>query len=215
MRRVFSTVLALVLLLGSQHLLMAAGAKQQNIGEIAGTAVVEGKPLNNITVRLRNVDNGRLVGDMRTNELGQFRFTGLPVGNYVVETVAPNGTMLGTSTRISLVAGALVATGVTVTTSAAAAAAVGVGGAAGAAGAAGGAGAAGAGAAGAGAAGAGAAGAGAAAAGAGAAGAAAGAAAAGGAFLATTAGIVTAVAVGAGVTAAVVAVTNDASASGG
>jgi hypothetical protein len=215
MRRVLSAVLALALVLGAQPLLLAAVRGQQNLGEIAGTAVVEGKPLNNITVRLRNVDNGRLVGDMRTNELGQFRFTGLPVGNYVVETVAPNGIMLGTSTRISLVAGALVATGVTVTTSAAAAAAVGVGGAAGAAGAAGGAGAAGAGAAGAGAAGAGAAGAGAAAGAAGAAGAAAGAAAAGGAFIATTAGIVTAVAVGAGITAAVVATTNDASASGG
>jgi hypothetical protein len=183
---------------------------QQNRGLVGGTAVVEGKPLNNITVRIRNVDNGNLVGDMRTNELGQYNFTGLPVGNYVVETVAPNGTMLGTSTRIALVSGAMNASGVTVTTSAAAAAAVGVGGAAGAAGAAGGAGAAGAGAAGAGAAGAGAAGAGAAGFGAGAAGAAAGAAAAGGAFLATTAGIVTAVAVGAGVSAAVVATTNDA-----
>jgi hypothetical protein len=219
MRRILSAFLALAMAIGAQPLLMAAVRTQQNLGEVAGTAVVEGKPLNNITVRLRNVDNGSLVGDMRTNELGQFRFTGLPVGNYVVETVAPNGTMLGTSTRIALVSGAMVATGVTVTTSAAAAAAVGVGGAAGAAGAAGGgaagAGAAGAGAAGAGAAGAGAAGAGAAAAGAGAAGAAAGAAAAGGAFLATTAGIVTAVAVGAGVTAAVVATTNDASASGG
>jgi hypothetical protein len=206
MRRVLSAFLALAMVLGAQPLLLAAVRGQQNLGEIAGTAVVEGKPLNNITVRLRNVDNGRLVGDMRTNELGQFRFTGLPIGNYVVETVAPNGTMLGTSTRISLVAGALVATGVTVSTSAAAAAAVGIGGAAGAAGAAGGAGAAGAGAAGAGAAGAGAAGA---------AGAAAGAAAAGGAFIATTAGIITVVAVGAGVTAAVVAATNDASASGG
>src|SRR5439155_6571228 len=120
-----------------QPLLLAA-VRQQNLGEVAGKAVVEGKPLNNITVRLRNVDNGRLVGDMRTNDQGEFRFTGLPVGNYVVETVAPNGTLLGTSPRIALVAGAMVATGVTVSTSAAAAAAVGVGGAAGAAGAAGG-----------------------------------------------------------------------------
>jgi hypothetical protein len=202
-------------------LMVPPALAQQNLGRVGGRAVVEGKPLNNITVRLRNVDNGQLVGDMRTNELGEYDFNGMPAGNYVVETIAPNGTMLGTSPRIGLVSGAMVASGVTVNTSAAAAAAVGVGGAAGAAGAAGGgaagAGAAGAGAAGAGAAGAGAAGAGAAgaAAGAGAAGAAAGAAAAGGAFLATTAGIVTAVAVGAGITAAVVAITNDASANEG
>lgn len=198
MKRLLASVLCAALVLTMQPMLMAA---QPNLGEIAGQAVVEGKPLNGVTVRVRNVDNGNLVGDMRVNELGQFRFTGLPVGNYVVETVAPNGTMLGSSTRINVVSGAMVATGVTVTTSAAAAAAAGVGnnngGAAGAAGAVG------------------AAGAGAAAAGAGGAGAAAGAAAAGGAFFATTAGIITAVAVGAGITAAVVATTNDASASGG
>src|SRR5215212_1757986 len=130
MQRALAAILTLAPLFAFQPLTFAAVRSQQNLGEIAGTAVVEGKPLNNITVRLRNVDSGSLVGDMRTNERGEFRFTGLPVGNYVVETVAPNGTLLGTSTRISLAAGALVATGVTVTTSAAAAAAVGVGGAA-------------------------------------------------------------------------------------
>jgi hypothetical protein len=203
MKKFLASLLSLALVLSLSPISLAAA--QQNLGEIAGSAVTEGKPLNNVTVRLRNVDTGSLVGDMRTNELGQFRFTGLPVGNYVVETVAPDGTLIGTSARISLVAGALVATGITVSTSAAAAAAAGLGG--------GGGDNRGAAAAGAGAAGAGAAGAGAAA-GAGGAGAAAGAASAGGAFFATTAGIVTAVAVGAGVTAAVVAATNDASASG-
>jgi hypothetical protein len=209
-KRSVSALLAVAMVLAGQPLLFAARA--QNTGEIAGTAVVEGKPLNNITVRLRNVDNGRLAGEMRTNEKGEFRFTGLPAGNFVVETVAPNGTLLGTSPRIALVAGAMMATGVTVSTSAVAAAAVGVGGAAGAAGGAGGGAAGGAGGAAGGAggaAGAGAAGTGAA--GAGAAGAAAGAAAAGGAFFATTAGIVTAVAIGAGVTAAVIAAKKDAS----
>jgi hypothetical protein len=200
MKRAVSSVLAILVFLASAPLMTAARA-QQSLGEIAGTAVVEGKPLANITVRLRNVDSGRLEGTLTTNERGEFRFTNLPVGNYVVETVAPNlTTLLGTSTRISLVTGAMLATGVTVSTSAAAAAAAGLSavGAAGA-GAGAGAGAAGAGA-GAGAAGAGGAGAGAAA-GAGAGAAAAGA--AGGAFFATTAGIVTAVAVGAGVAAAV------------
>lgn len=173
MKRVISAAVAVLMVLASQPLVAARA--QQNMGEIAGTAVVEGKPLSKITVRLRNVDGGRLAGSLTTNELGQFRFTNLPLGDYVVETVAPDGsTLLGTSTRISLTAGARVATGITVSTSAAAAAAVGVAGA-------GGAGAAGA------------------AAGAGAA----GAASAGGAFFATTAGIVTVVAVGAGIAAAV------------
>jgi hypothetical protein len=183
MKRVFAALLAFSMFVAYQPLPITALA--QNTGEIAGTAVVEGKPLPNITVRLRNVDNGQLVGSQRTNERGEFRFTGLPVGNFVVETVSDDGTLLGTSARIALVAGAMIATGVSVSTSAAAAAAAGVGAgaAAGAAGAAAGAGA----------------------------GAAAGAAAAGGAFFATTAGIVTVAAVGAGVAAAAVAATGEAS----
>ena len=76
MRRILSAVLALAMVLGTQPLMLAAVRTQQNLGEIAGTAVVEGKPLNNITVRLRNVDSGNLVGEMRTNELGQFRVHG-------------------------------------------------------------------------------------------------------------------------------------------
>jgi hypothetical protein len=188
LKRGVSAFLAVAMVLASQPLLFAA---RQNTGEIAGTAVVEGKPLPSITVRLRNVDTGQLAATTTTNERGEFRFNSLPPGNYVVETVARDGsTLLGTSPRIALVAGAMVATGVTVSTSAAAAAAAGLTGAGAAGGAGGGA--------------AGGAGGGAAGAGAGA-GAAAGGAAAGGAFFATTAGIVTAVAIGAGVTAGVVA----------
>lgn len=125
MKRAFSALLALAMFAAYQPIPITAVA--QNTGEIAGTAVVEGKPLAKVTVRLRNVDNGQLVGNMTTNERGEFRFTGLPVGNYVVETVAPNGTLLGTSARIALATGAMVATGVAVSTSAAAAAAAGVG----------------------------------------------------------------------------------------
>jgi hypothetical protein len=123
LQRTFKVSLAAVVALW----ISSAAFSQSNLSEIAGSAVVEGKPLANVAVRLRNVDNGVLVGDALTNAAGALRFTGLPVGNYIVETVAPNGTLLGTSTRIALVAGGMVATGVTVTTSAAAAAAFGVG----------------------------------------------------------------------------------------
>ena len=125
MNRAISVLLAFALLLAYQPLPITALA--QNTGEISGTAVVEGKPLPGVTIRLRNIDNGQLVGNMTTNEKGEFRFTGLPPGNFVVETVAPNGTLLGTSAKIALVAGAMVATGVAVSMSAAAAAAAGVG----------------------------------------------------------------------------------------
>jgi hypothetical protein len=179
MKRALSIVLALAVIAAYQLPLLVAAA--QNTGEISGTAVVEGKPLSNVGVRLRNVDNGQIVATSRTNQRGEFRFTAIPVGNYVVEIIDDRdgaAALLGTSVRIPLTPGAMVASNVTVTTSAAAA---------GAAGAAAGAGAA------------------------GASGAAAGAAAGAGGFFTSTLGIVTIAAIGAGVTAGAVAATGNAS----
>ncbi|HXG87625.1 MAG TPA: carboxypeptidase regulatory-like domain-containing protein [Vicinamibacterales bacterium] len=123
MKRAVALVLTLAVLAAYQlPTLIAAG---QNTGEIAGNAVVEGKPMPNVMVRLRNVDNGQLVGNITTDPNGAFKFTGLPPGNFMVETIANNGILLGTSAKITL--GAMVAGGVTVTTSAAAAAAAGAG----------------------------------------------------------------------------------------
>lgn len=105
--------------------LIAAGRALAQAGAISGVASVDGKPLANVTVRLRNVDTGQLVGDTTANAQGQFSFSGLGPGNFVVETVSANGTILGTSTAIALTAAAMVAAGVTVGTSAAALAAAG------------------------------------------------------------------------------------------
>ena len=102
---------------GCQPLLFGARAEHRRI---SGTAVVEGKPIPSITVRLRNMDNGRLTATATTNERGEFKFDRLPAGNYVVETVARDGaTLLGTSPP-DCPGGTMVASGVTVSTSAAA-----------------------------------------------------------------------------------------------
>src|SRR5687767_3090442 len=74
--------------------LIAAG---QANGSISGIATVDGKPLANVSVRLRNVDTGQLVGNTSANAQGQFAFSDLGPGYFVVETVARNGTILGTS----------------------------------------------------------------------------------------------------------------------
>ena len=111
--------LALSLSVAPVNLIAAGRAIAQTNGAISGMATVDGKPLGNVTVRLRNVDNGTLAGETTANAQGQFSFSGLPPGNYVVETVAANGTILGTSTAIALTAAAMVVTGVTVGTSAA------------------------------------------------------------------------------------------------
>ena len=107
------------------NLIAAGRAIAQTNGTISGIASVDGKPLANVTVRLRNVDTGQLVGNTTSNAQGQFSFTGLGPGNFVVETVSANGTILGTSTAIALTAAAMVATGITVATTAAALAAAG------------------------------------------------------------------------------------------
>jgi hypothetical protein len=105
----------------------------QTFGLIAGVTSVDGKPFPNITVRLRNVDNGQLIGNTVANSAGGFSFNGLAVGNYVVEMVAANGTILGTSAGIALTPLAIVSTNISLGASAAALAAAGGIGAAGAA----------------------------------------------------------------------------------
>ncbi len=124
MKKLIASILTVALTLTMAPInLIAAGRLQA--GAISGVASVDGKPLANVSVRLRNIDTGQLVGNMTANAQGQFSFTGLGPGNFVVETVAANGTILGTSTAIALAAGAMVATGITVATSASALAAAG------------------------------------------------------------------------------------------
>jgi hypothetical protein len=130
MKKLIASALVFALAIAAAPVNLIAAARFQ-AGTIAGTATVDGKPLANVTVRLRNVDTGQLVGNTTANAQGAFSFTGLGPGNFVVETVAANGTILGTSTAIVLAAGAMAATGITVaTTGTALAAAGGVGAAA-------------------------------------------------------------------------------------
>ena len=137
MKKLLASALCVALALTTQPVsLVAAALKAQqpaNVGEVSGHAMVDGKPLANVTVRLRNVDTGELVGSTTASASGEFSFTGLSAGNLIVETVSGNGVIIGASAAITLAAGAMVAANLTVGTSAAAlAAAGGVGAAAGA-----------------------------------------------------------------------------------
>src|SRR5688572_7205353 len=109
---------ALSMTLAPINLVAAGRVVAQATGAISGIASVDGKPLANVSVRLRNVDTGQLVGNTTANAQGQFSFAGLGPGNFVVETVAANGTILGTSTVIALTAATMVVSSVTVGTSA-------------------------------------------------------------------------------------------------
>ena len=92
----------------------------QTNGLIAGVTSIDGKPLANIAVRLRNLQNGQLVGSSVADATGQFSFSGLNPGNYVVELVSADGTIIGTSVNIPLTTGVMAATNVAVGVSAAA-----------------------------------------------------------------------------------------------
>lgn len=169
MKRLLASVMCAALVVATQPIpvMAAAGARQgQNLGSLAGTAQDANKAImSGVKVQLRNADTGALVDTTTSAADGKFSFTGLPVGNYVVEIVDASGKIVGASESIAVAAGAAIV-GITVASSAAGAAAA--------------------------------------------------AAAAAGAtsFFASTAGILTGVAVAGGL-AAVVAVTNDASPSGG
>ena len=130
MKKLIASALVFALAIAAAPINLIAAARFQ-AGSISGVATVDGKPLANVTVRLRNVDTGQLVGNTTANAQGAFSFSGLPAGNFVVETVAANGTILGTSTTIALAAGAMAATGIAVATSGTALAAAGGIGAAG------------------------------------------------------------------------------------
>ena len=114
MKRALSLLVVLAVLLSAQPLSIAALA--QNTGEVAGTAIVEGKPIPNIRVRLRNVDTNQIVANQRTNAQGEFRFTGLGAASYVVEVVSDDDRVLA-SVPVALSAGSLVVTGITATVS--------------------------------------------------------------------------------------------------
>jgi len=97
-------------------------ALTQAAGEVAGLATIDGKPVSNI-VRLRNIDNGQLLGSSTANVSGEFSFTGLTPGNYIVEMVGSNGTVIGTSVVIPITPALMIVSNVTVGASAAAVAA--------------------------------------------------------------------------------------------
>lgn len=122
MKKLLASVLCAALAISAAPISLIAAGKAMRLqgGQIAGQATVDGKPLGNVRVRLRNVDTKQLVGEMQADAAGNFSFTGLAPGNFVVETIGANGAILGTSTVIAITATALVATGVLVSTSAAA-----------------------------------------------------------------------------------------------
>jgi hypothetical protein len=118
MRRLITISLVAVMSLQVVRL-FAAG---QNAASLAGTARTSaGRTVGNTSVRLRNVTTNEIAGTSTSNTAGQFSFAGLQPGTYAVEVLNAAGEIIGTSSAVSVAAGATI-TGITVTAAAAAAA---------------------------------------------------------------------------------------------
>lgn len=109
MRKVFAVVLIAVMAGGVPVVAAAkAAAPQAATGGVQGTARdAQQQPLTHHTVQVRNVATGQLVGTATTSASGEFTFSGLPAGNYVIEVVNAAGQIVGTSTPIAVSGGAV------------------------------------------------------------------------------------------------------------
>src|SRR5687768_4820825 len=115
-RLVLSAVIAALAVPSLSLFAAPAPPGQGATGTISGSArEASGQAMPNTTVRLRDARTGQLAGTTTTAADGQFTFTVLNPGTYVVEIVNGVGDVVGTSAAISLAAGAMTATAVTVT----------------------------------------------------------------------------------------------------
>jgi len=119
MYRLFALVLTAVIALPAQTLL-AAGTGSSTVagatGRISGQAFdLAGRQLARATIRLRNLGTGLTFGGAASGGTGDFSFSGLRAGTYVVEVGNAAGQVIGTSRVIPLIPGQMIATGIGVT----------------------------------------------------------------------------------------------------
>lgn len=122
MRRMTSLVLVLALIAAFQPAplfgALAADVEQSQLGSaISGVAqTAPQQPLVGFTVRLRNIDTGSAtdIPSTTTNAAGEFSFSNVNQGNYIIEVVGPDGGIVGTSATV-VTPGMAGASGVTIT----------------------------------------------------------------------------------------------------
>lgn len=99
MKKLLAAVLCLSLSVSAFPLnAMAAGRARA----IKGVATIDGKPHANVMLRLRNLETGVLLASTAASPEGRFSFSVLYDGLFVVESVTPAGTIMGTSSAVAL-----------------------------------------------------------------------------------------------------------------
>ena len=117
LRRIVSITLSLALVLSVVPTASAAGA---SLGRISGLALTQnGVYLIGQLARVRSLDRGDVAGETTTNNTGEYSFTGLSAGSYIVELVA-NGYVVATSAPVVLTSRDMTAEGVNATVAASA-----------------------------------------------------------------------------------------------
>ena len=114
MRRILSLALSVALVVSAVLPIGAAGAGAA-VGQISGVARTQsGQFFAGQLARLRNLQLGHVATVTTTSASGQFSFTGLAAGIYVVELVT-NGSVVGTSAPVVLTAREMIASAVAAT----------------------------------------------------------------------------------------------------
>ena len=123
MRKSFAMVLVVALSASGATSVLA-----QVQGALNGVAQGADKaPLPNFRIHVRNANTGGLSGSTTSNQAGQFAFSNLQPGSYVVEIVDAAGKVVGLSPAMTLTAGSTVTVTVDATAAGALAAASGGG----------------------------------------------------------------------------------------
>jgi hypothetical protein len=123
MRKSFTAVLVTILMVPGSMSVFAQGQ-----GAVSGVAQSADKaPLPNFRVHVRNANTGALSGSTVSNQAGQFSFSGLLPGNYVIEIVDGLGKVVGLSASLPVASGSTVTVTVGATAAGALAAASGGG----------------------------------------------------------------------------------------
>ena len=125
MRSILSLALAAMMAIATSPVGVAALQQTGGVQGIARNSLQQ--PLGNVTVQMRNVQTGQVVGSSTANAAGEFSFAGINPGNFVLEIVNAAGQIVGTAT-VTVTAGVVSTVAVTATALGAAALAAGAAG---------------------------------------------------------------------------------------
>ena len=111
MVRLNALIAAFVLLIAGSALRVAGAPAAARGSSITGNAwTADNTPIPHARLRLRNVDSGKINGVAQANESGQFTFSNIEPGIYLVELVNDRAAVLAVSHVFNIAAGETVAT---------------------------------------------------------------------------------------------------------